>query len=89
MFQSDWLILRILHQSFEIERPKGLCQRTWYICSFCSLVHSLLPKDNLFKNIFDFTTAGDWDCVAAVERLPALHYSVGVVFLSIGIILEF
>ena len=27
-----------------------------------------------FKNIFDFTTAGDWDCVAAVERLPALHY---------------
>ena len=26
-----------------------------------------------FKNIFDFTTAGDWDCVAAVERLPALH----------------
>ena len=23
MFQSDWLILRILHQSFEIERPKG------------------------------------------------------------------
>ena len=20
------------------------------------------------------TTAGDWDCVAAVERLPALHY---------------
>ena len=24
MFQSDWLILRILHQSFETERPKGL-----------------------------------------------------------------
>ena len=29
-----------------------------------------------FKNIFDFTTAGDWDCVAAVARLPALQYSV-------------
>ena len=29
-----------------------------------------------FKNIFDFTTAGDWDCMAVVERLPALHYSV-------------
>ena len=29
-----------------------------------------------FKNIFDFTTAGEWDCVAAEERLPALHYSV-------------
>ena len=23
MFLPDWLILRILHQSFEIERPKG------------------------------------------------------------------
>ena len=41
--------------------------------SYSSLVHSLLPKDNLFKNIFDFTTAGDWDSVAAVECLPALH----------------
>ena len=40
--------------------------------SFSSLVRSLLPNDNLFKNIFDFTTAGDWDCMAAVERLPAL-----------------
>ena len=38
-----------------------------------------------FKNIFNFTTAGDWDCVAAVERLPALHYSVGFIFLSFGI----
>ena len=38
-----------------------------------------------FKNIFDFTTAGDWDCVAAVERLPALHYSVDFIFLSFGI----
>ena len=40
---------------------------------------------NFFKNIFDFTTAGDWDCVAAVERLPALHYSVDFIFLSFGI----
>ena len=38
-----------------------------------------------FKNIFDFTTAGDWDCVATVERLPALHYSVDFIFLSFGI----
>ena len=38
-----------------------------------------------FKNIFDFTTAGDWDCVAAVARLPALHYSVDFIFLSFGI----
>ena len=34
-----------------------------------------------FKNIFDFTTAGDWDCVAAVlECLPALHYSVDLFY---------
>ena len=38
------------------------------------------------KNIFDFTIAGDWDCVAAVERLPALHCSVEFIFLSFGII---
>ena len=40
-----------------------------------------------FKNKFDFTTAGDWDCVAAVERLPSLHYmySVVFIFLSFGI----
>ena len=38
-----------------------------------------------FKNIFDFTTAGDWDCVAAVERLPALHYSVDFILFSFGI----
>ena len=39
-----------------------------------------------FKNIFDFTTAGDWDCVATVEGLPALHYtSVDFIFLSFGI----
>ena len=48
-------------------------------------MHSLLPKDNLFKNTFDFTTAGDWDYVAVVERLPVLHYSVDFIFLSFGI----
>ena len=51
---------------------------------FSSLVHSLLPKDNLFKNRFDFTTAGNWDYVAVVERPPALHYSVRFIFLSFG-----
>ena len=54
--------------------------------SFSSSMQSLLPKDKLFKNIFDFTTAGDWDCVAAVERLPVLHYSVDFIFLFFGII---
>ena len=45
-----------------------------------------LGAKKAFKNIFDFTTAGDWDCVAAVERLPALHYSVDFIFLSFGIL---
>ena len=45
----------------------------------------LLPKDNLFKNTFDLTTAGDWDYVAVVERLPALYYSVDFIFSSFGI----
>ena len=49
------------------------------------MVHSLLPKDNIFKNTFDFTTAGDWDYVAVVERLPALQYRVDFTFLSFGI----
>ena len=31
-----------------------------------------------------YQTCG-WDCVAAVERLPALHYSVDFIFLSFGI----
>ena len=37
-----------------------------------------------FKNIFDFTTAGDWDCVATVERLPAIHYSVDFIYCPLG-----
>ena len=38
---------------------------------FFAVVFAL--KGYPFKNIFDFTTAVDWDCVAAVERLPAFH----------------
>ena len=53
--------------------------------SFNSLVQSLLPKDTPLKNIFDFTTAGDWDCMAAVDCLPSLHYSVDFIILSFGI----
>ena len=43
----------------------------------------------VINNIFDFTTAGEWDCVAAVERLPALHNSVDFIFLSFGIMWNF
>ena len=43
------------------------------------------PKGYPFKNIFEFIKAGDGDCVEAVERLPALHYSVDFIFLSFEI----
>ena len=48
---------------------------------FCVVFAS---KGYPFKNIFDFTTAGDLDCVAAVERLPALHYSVDFISCPLG-----
>ena len=43
-------------------RPKrlilgSLAQKTGSLYIFSSLVDSLLPKDTIFKNIFDFTTA--------------------------------
>ena len=68
----------------------GLCPTK--VCSLnctCKIIAQLSCWKSIkgypFKNIFDFTTAGDWDCVAAVERLPALHYSVDFIFLSFGI----
>ena len=42
-------------------------------------------KGYTLENILDFTTAGDWDCVAAVVRLPALYHSRDFIFLSLGI----
>ena len=49
-----------------------------------SLVQSS-SKGYPFKNISDFTTAGDWNSVAGLEGLPAFHYSVDFIFLSFGI----
>ena len=63
------------------ERDIGILGQVWY------LIVSIPDLCNLitFINIFDLTTADDWDCVAAVERLPALHYSEDFIFLSFGI----
>ena len=64
MLDADWLILRILHQSFEVERPKGHCQSSWYIYSsvythvscFDKQVLDLYVKtarlNNLLENLF-------------------------------------
>ena len=45
----------------------------------------LLSNDNIFKNIFNFTTAGDCGYVVAVKSFPVLHDSVDFIFLSFGI----
>ena len=68
------------------KRPK-LASLALKICTLWFQFFDALfaSKGYPFKNIFDFTTAGDWDCVAAVERLSALHYSVYFIFLSFGI----
>ena len=53
---------------------------------FQSLMHFnafFVSKHNPFKNTFDFPTASDWDCLAAVEQLPTLHYSVDFYFLGL------
>ena len=48
--------------------------------SFSYLVQSLLPKDTLLR-----TYLTSLQLVAAVERLPALHYSVDFIFVPFGI----
>ena len=70
-------------------RPKWpkLASLAQKICTlwFQFLNALLFSKGYPFKNIFDVNTAGDWDCVAAVDRFPALHYSVDFMCLSFGI----
>ena len=74
--------LQMVYRKFAHSTLSGL----WCIPSRTESVECAnFSKDSLFKNIFDFTTAGDRDCVAAVERLPVLHYSVDFIFLSFGI----
>ena len=60
----------------------GLAKKICILYILSSLVNSLHPKDNLIKNIFDFTTTSDRDCVAAIECLLTLYYSVELIFLS-------
>ena len=43
MFQPNWLILRILYQTFEIEKPKG--QRSWYICTVKLFIQLMYNKN--------------------------------------------
>ena len=64
----------------------SLAQKTCPLYTFSFLVYYLLPTANFLRTyLFDFTTAGDWDCVAVKERLPALQYCVDFIFLSFWI----
>ena len=76
----SWIRFRLLQNAYLLFCGTKIC--TLYFQFFNAIFAS---KGYPFKNIFDFTTAGDWDCVAAVESLPALHYSVDFIFLSFGI----
>ena len=71
-------------------RPKwleliSLAKIIYTLYIFNSLVHPMLPKYNPSKNIFDFTTTADMHCVAAIEHLTAIHYSVNFISLPFGI----
>ena len=44
------------------QKLADLAKKSCTLYTFNALVYSLLPIDNLFKNIFDLTTADDWDC---------------------------
>ena len=74
-----------LHRFSYILTPKIQFLPPKVIVAFRNSVKLCLFPFLFTFNIFDFTTAGDWDCAAAVERLPALHYSVDFIFLSFGI----
>ena len=62
-------------------RPKGP-----KLASVASLPKTICTLWFQFFGGAFFTTAGVWDCVAAVERLPALHYSVDFIFWPFEII---
>ena len=47
---------------------------------------TLLLKDNPLRTyLTSQQLAGKWDCVVAVKRLPALHYSVDFISWFVGI----
>ena len=49
------------------------------------MVKIQLFQSMVMLHIKGIANAGDWDYVAVLERLPALHYSVNFIFLSLRI----
>ena len=79
---SLW-IFETIRGSLMTPKWQKLASLSQEICTLWFQLFSAIfaSKGYPFKNKFDFATAGDWDCVEAVERLPVLHYSVDCIFL--------
>ena len=52
---------------------------------YCLWTFSKVAWYYIVHTILHFAELQFWDCVIAVERLPALHYSVDFIFLPFGI----
>ena len=77
-------VLEILN-SFGSKKATGVDQIPPKILKVGRKLYLVLFSVSLIKGFPKIIFLTDWDCVAAVERLPALHYSVDFIFLSFGI----
>ena len=76
---SGRVLLKALHAK-KITSSKWLVSSTSYTMIYLIYLSFCLQSLRTY-----LTTAGDLDSVAAVERLPALQYSVDFIFLPFGI----
>ena len=93
MFHPNWLILRILHQSFEIERPKGhWSEVVVHLYKECYLIN-LTYLQNIFKaekmklsNIIPEPTVlpakSDSDVMFCLQSYQGLIINRSLVYLS-------
>ena len=72
----------MLHINYQGSRPCGFRQEDFSSFSYISKCKTFNPPGGASF----VPRTGDLDCVAAVERLPALHYCVDSIFLAFGII---
>ena len=64
---------------------QSLLPRDTLLRTYLTSLQLVIGTTASLKLVIGITIAGDWDCVAAVERLPALHYSVDFNLFSFGI----
>ena len=73
--RPKWLKLAILVQKNGSEHSA----LSVYWCIVC------FQRITFFRNVFEFSAAGERNSVVAVERLHVLHYSVDFIFLPFTI----